>query len=406
MLRYNSIYCSGLKITFVMLLFSISLPVFSAAPVCSANASAVVGNWGWENNGSCRVESVCEDTVPIGDGWGWNGSTSCRIAASGTERSGAETANDSSRCVDSPPLGDGWGWDGVQSCSVGNNFSQSFLTQSSFTPVNECVDIPPVGDGWGWDGDGSCAVVWSVMSFPGWLQLSSEPTYIPFSNFTHIMHFAMYPTFNGKLDVGDIFSEDNADQAVSAAHARNTKIILVIGGEGEGDKFVGATSPANLHGFVNEVIERMQRHNYDGVSIDWEEDVIDSQLVALIKLLATEFSTMKPRPILTIDVLSILVDADTVAEIAPYVNSVNLMSYFVPNKIENEFAFYRSAGLSADKVVMGIGLFDGADDNPVRVIQKMNYARSQGFKGVELWSVEFADWEGDLFRNYLNSRWR
>lgn len=356
-------YLSFFIVSAVVTLFSIAMPsTVVAVPVCSVNAQAVIGGWGWENNTSCRVISICEDTPPIGDGWGWDGTDSCRVV--------------------------------------------NVTTQSSPIEVNSCVDVPPKGDGWGWDGEKSCAVVWSIASFPGWLQLDPQPPYIPYAKFTHIMHFAMYPTTDGRLVLGDIFTDENANQAVRAAHARNTKIILVVGGEGEGDKFVGATSPARLRGFVDAVIRRMRQHGYDGISIDWEEAVVDSQFVALIKLLATEFSTMKPRPLLTVDVLSNLIKADTVAEIAPYVDSVNIMSYFKPNMIENEYAFYSSAGLAANKVVMGIGLFAGADDSPARVVQKMNYAKSMGFKGAELWSVEFADWNGPLFINYDNNRWQ
>lgn len=367
----------------------------SAAPICTENAVAVVNNWGWENNGSCRViTTACEDTPPIGDGWGWNGSDSCRVPASA--------------CVDSPPLGDGWGWNGTDSCEIPAAGTEQLQPQTfaGLKPVEPCTDTAPTGDGWGWNGTGSCATVWSIASYPGWTQLSPAPSTIPYRHFTHIMHFAMYPTDSGDLSLGDIFTEANADAAVSAAHAAGTKIVLVIGGEGEGDKFIGATRPDRISGFVNQVISRMRKHNYDGISIDWEEDVIDDRLVELTKRFATEFSQMTPRPLLTVDILSNFISADTAAQIAPYVDALNIMSYFIPNKIENEFSFYNSAGVAASKVVMGIGLFDDADDTPTRVVQKMNYAKRLGFKGAELWSTEFADWDGALFNNYVNNRWK
>lgn len=403
----------------------------SAAPVCTENAVAVINNWGWENGGSCQVAaSACVDTAPVGDGWGWNGATSCRVTGSsnstssgntstGNTSSGNNLLNNAAECFDSPPVGDGWGWNGTDSCVITTNSLAANIANavvntgnnaSTSTPqplaVEDCIDTPPVGDGWGWNDTGTCAVVWSIASYPGWTQLVADPSTIPYRHFSHIMHFAMYPTHNGELSLGDIFTEENADRAVSAAHAANTKILLVVGGEGEGDKFVGATHPARIAGFVDQIVQRMQKHNYDGISLDWEEEVIDERLIELTQRLANRFAQITPRPLLTIDVLSNFVSGDLAAEVAPYVDSVNIMSYFVPNRIENEFAFYQSAGVPANKVVMGIGLFPDADDNPTRVVQKMRYARRLGFKGTELWSVQFADWDGPLFTNYVNNQWR
>ncbi len=365
-----------------------------AAPVCSAQAVGVVGGWGWENNASCQV---CIDTAPVGDGWGWNGERACVL--------GAAQSLDSAACIDSPPFDDDWGWNGSASCRLSS--SNTFASELSISPVAECIDVAPTGDGWGWNSTNSCATVWSVASYPGWTYQTLAPEDLPYRHFTHIMHFAMYPTLAGELSYGDIFTSANADRAVRAAHNANTKIILVVGGEGEGDKFIGATRPSNMSGFVREVIQRMQLHGYDGVSVDWEESVVDSQLISLVKALSAEFSAMSPRPLLTVDVLSNFVSADTAAEMAPYVDAVNIMSYFKPNRIEDEFAFYQSAGLNPGKVVMGIGLFDDADDNSAeRVAQKMRYARRMGFKGAELWSTEFADWDGVIFNSYVSHRWQ
>lgn len=376
----------------------------AAAPRCTENATSIANGWGWENNASCEV---CNDTPPLGDGWGWNGLQSCRIEVLPSPAAAtAPVQSGSAVCVDTPPFDDGWGWDGTESCRLSGEAVPLVITsQASYAP--QCVDISPVGDGWGWNGTNSCSTVWSVASYPGWIYQTSPPENIPYGYFTHIMHFAMYPTSAGGVSIGDIFTDENADRAVAAAHAANRKIILVIGGEGEGDKFVGATEPANMQRFVRAIINRMQRHGYDGISIDWEEQVIDSRLIALIKILANEFSAMNPRPLLTVDVLSNFVSADATEQMAPYVDAVNIMSYFKPNKIEDEFRYYQSAGLDPRKTIMGIGLFPDADDSSAaRVQEKMRYARQLGFKGVELWSAEFADWRGDIIQTFVANRWR
>jgi len=247
---------------------------------------------------------------------------------------------------------------------------------------------------------------WSLGSYPGWVQNQMPPNEVPYEYFSHILHFAMYPNSRGGLDIGDIFTERNANRAVAAAHAANTPIILVVGGEGEGDKFVGATSDENLPVFVENIVQRMTKHGYDGVSIDWEESVVDDQLISLILQLSRELEVMTPRPLLMIDVMTNFVSADVATAVTPYVDAVNIMSYYNFNTIEREHRYYSNAGVPNEKIIMGIGLFPGADDQKRnRLQEKMRYGRDQGFLGNELWSFEFVDFDGEFFQRYEAMRW-
>ncbi|OED39994.1 hypothetical protein AB833_12425 [Chromatiales bacterium (ex Bugula neritina AB1)] len=247
---------------------------------------------------------------------------------------------------------------------------------------------------------------WVLGSYPGWVQKRLTPMDVPYEMFTHIMHFAMYPTDDGGLDIGDIFTDRNANNAVEAAHAFNTPIILVVGGEGEGEHFVGATNESNLPSFVDAIIKRVQKHGYDGVSIDWEEAVVDRQLIALIKALNQAFSELPDKPLLMVDIMTNFVKAKTAAAVEPYVDTLNIMSYYNYNKIEDEFDYYRRAGIPAGKVIMGVGLFPRADDlKKNRLRTKMQYARKKGFLGTELWSFEFVDWDSPIIQQYNNMRW-
>ncbi len=247
---------------------------------------------------------------------------------------------------------------------------------------------------------------WVIGSYPGWVQKNLTPMEVPYEHFTHIMHFAMYPTDDGRLDIGDIFTDRNADKAVEAAHAFNTPIILVVGGEGEGHHFVGATNESNLPSFVDAIVNRLQQHGYDGVSIDWEESVVDTQLINLMRELHTAFDALPVRPLLMVDIMTNYVKSKTAAAVEPYVDTLNIMSYYQYNKIENEYNYYRRAGVPAEKVIMGVGVFPGADDlSPNRLLTKMQYARSKNFRGTELWSFEFTDWDSEIIQQYNSLRW-
>ena len=53
------------------------------------------------------------------------------------------------------------------------------------------------------------------------------------------MHFGMYPTTNGGVALADMQSTSYPPAAVNVANAAEEKIILVIGGEGQGAGFLG-----------------------------------------------------------------------------------------------------------------------------------------------------------------------
>ncbi len=145
---------------------------------------------------------------------------------------------------------------------------------------------------------------WSLGSYPGWIQSRYRPDELDYTPWTHLMHFAMYPTWDGRLGNGEI-SDSNADAAVEAAHEAGVPIILVVGGEGYGSQFTIATDEAHRAQFVSDIVDRISKHGYDGISVDWEEYVHghEAQLIALVRELRIALDSVDDGLFWLIDVI-------------------------------------------------------------------------------------------------------
>ena len=94
---------------------------------------------------------------------------------------------------------------------------------------------------------------------------------IDFTALTHIIHFSVVPNSDGTLDSSaNSISTANSTDVVSQAHAAGRKVLICVGGAGTESLFQGATSPANLPVFINNLTNFMATRGYDGVDIDWE----------------------------------------------------------------------------------------------------------------------------------------
>ncbi|MGH2962124.1 MAG: glycoside hydrolase family 18 protein, partial [Solirubrobacterales bacterium] len=243
-------------------------------------------------------------------------------------------------------------------------------------------------------------------SYPGWVQeYEMPPREVDYSPFTHILHFAMYPNRRGGLRIGDLISRENARRAVAVAHAHGREIVLVVGGEGI-DQFVAATRGERRARLVAEIVAALDRYGYDGVSVDWEEQVVPRRLVALVRDIHAALADRDPRALILLDAISGLVPPSAAARVAPLVDSVNLFTYYHDrgSRIKRQFELYTSAGVPAEKIVAGIGIFPRAHDRSAkRVRRKLAFVVDHGLRGVELWSFQWARW-GDprigLIREY------
>ena len=166
---------------------------------------------------------------------------------------------------------------------------------------------------------------------------------------------------------------------------------------------------------IRDSIDFMKKHKYDGISIDWEEQVPghEDQLTQLMIDLHAELKDMKPRPLLMIDVVSGLVPPTLTKKIEPLVDSINLMTYFAKGDMEEEYNAHIEAGISQRKLVVGAGIDDDYYDNyqhPERLRQKMRFSKNKRLRGVEFWSFQATpirkkQWQSEflkIIREYRN----
>ncbi len=91
---------------------------------------------------------------------------------------------------------------------------------------------------------------------------------IEYSNLTDIIVAFGTPNSDGSLsfDSGIPFP-----QLVSAAHSAGVKVLISLGGASSGASFASATGDSALRAvLISNIVNFLEKNNYDGVDIDWE----------------------------------------------------------------------------------------------------------------------------------------
>ena len=231
---------------------------------------------------------------------------------------------------------------------------------------------------------------WKIISYPYW---TAPLTQFQYDNFNIIFEFNIAPNSDGTLsyeawDLADVRAD------VATAHANNDLILLVIGGWGYGPGFAGATTSAHRAAFVNNIANAVTAAGYDGISFDWEEDVNNANLVQTIKDLRTKFNTMSPKPILLIDVCCD-VTINSIAQIAPYVDSINTMDY--ETNVAGYYNELVNAGVPSNKIVNGLGFYAWVNSE-ARARSEAQYVVDHNMQGIEVWdSSEFSTGDARVY---------
>ena len=123
---------------------------------------------------------------------------------------------------------------------------------------------------------------------------------IDYSAVTHISHAFTWPDAEGNLVVPDDYLYP---ELVQAAHDHQVKMIMSVGGWGNGDGFSGmASQESTRQRFIAQVVEFCRAQGYDGVDIDWEfvsNEEERQNFSSLIKELSTALHRMSPPRLLT-----------------------------------------------------------------------------------------------------------
>jgi GH18 family chitinase len=228
----------------------------------------------------------------------------------------------------------------------------------------------------------------SFTSYPGWIQARIPPAKFNYAPWTVISDFGLWPTTKGGIAVGDMQSLLNIPPAVAAAHKAGKTMIMAVGEQGLGGAFAGGASPRHRASLIRNIVSYVSRYNFDGVDIDWEEDVPQNQAdyIALIKELHTALGKAFPAKHMyfSTDVNTGQIPPDIATQVAPYVDSINVET-FQDNGLSS-IAAYTQAGIPASKLLLGIGVSGGYyDSTEARVAAKVKYVEGHGLKGTLFW---------------------
>jgi len=205
-----------------------------------------------------------------------------------------------------------------------------------------------------------------------------------FKCYTHIAYF------DGSINM----TSASAGQGfTSVCHANKAKALKCLGGAGAGGSFGSSTSSGNLANYVTTVVNAMTAQGYDGLDIDWEDNVNSSQFAALCQALSVAFGKITPKPLLTYATGMGL--AQYAAPVASYADQLNLMSYYdyltgggAP--IPTQLAAFTSRGVAKSKLGVGYG-YDTDNEvdvnNPNDIGAKILYTINNGYGGIMVWEI-------------------
>ena len=145
---------------------------------------------------------------------------------------------------------------------------------------------------------------------------------IPWSKYTHVVHFAARP--DGLGGVAPRWGDASESRRIVASRPVGKKAILSIVDDARNPSaFRASTSSGLVAEFVANIVKTLDRYGYDGVDIDWERDVDGPQRARLFRLLRVAM----PGKVIATDVNN---DAESVSSTAQAwrdLDQINVMCY-------------------------------------------------------------------------------
>lgn len=273
---------------------------------------------------------------------------------------------------------------------------------------------------------------WVNGYYAGWFWETYPPEAVDMGTMTHFV-FGRYAPALGSLPggrAGDLLEGAGGAHAqvegtlIAKAHAAGVKAIMMVGGDSDGPGFLAATANATVRArFIQNILDKAVQKNYDGVDIDWEENLdtpaARAQALALLRELRAA-SEQRPRyqaQPLELSWPGFWVNKNEPdvtpwhAEVAGAVDRFNLMTYsmagdwgwlswhhsplfgadtYHPTSIESTVQAYLNAGVPRAKLGIGIGLYGAYYNSPVT-------GPRQSLDGMQGW-MNNGDWENNFQR--------
>ena len=233
----------------------------------------------------------------------------------------------------------------------------------------------------------------AVMYLDNWSgSFASWATKVDFTKLTHLN--LAFATVSGNNSWGTSLG-DTADvqTIVAAAHAKNVKVLVSIGGGGGDQSVIGAYKTAsNIDPLVANLDTMVSAMNLDGVDVDLESSgdmTSGGNYPAFVSALISTFHP-EGKLVTTAQAQYIAQGQNTDAAIVAALNSfdfVNDMIYSAtPSDFTNEANWWTGSpvNLPKEKLVWGV-CFDGECANPTVAVVKQLTTSSKAYGGIMIW---------------------
>ena len=186
--------------------------------------------------------------------------------------------------------------------------------------------------------------IWGTQS--EWVSKFRNDTPLDKLNRLYVAFAKIIKTKDGYLDI----NFDDNDNDPTHKHALDliartrqinpqAEILITLGGKCLADSFCGAANDPN---FAKNVNAFLQKYNWQGLDIDWEQELDKNALNKLVKNLSAELHPDKL--LLTLDVWYDVNSAYDPQTLAKYVDQMNIMSYGVYRHLSDIVPKFTDAG--------------------------------------------------------------
>lgn len=113
------------------------------------------------------------------------------------------------------------------------------------------------------------------------------PAQIDWSGLTHLVMTRLKTDGSGRvqrdMDIDATNGPIVARELATRAHQNGRKALLMLGGVGEGSRIRASASSANRAAFVTALLTAVSELGYDGLDLDWEDDIDYDLFIALAR---------------------------------------------------------------------------------------------------------------------------